>query len=199
VKQTTSVEPIKVLYIEDDPGAARLIQKKLERAGFRIDLARDGGEGIAKFESENYDVVVLDYSMPGYNGLEVLQIISSRRPLPPTIMITGSGNEKIAIQAMKLGAMDYIIKDVGCAYIDLIPFAVQRAVTQFNTSCEKDDLIEKLQHAKADLAEVISLFPICAYCGKQRTDSDYLDQVKTYLKTHPAKEWGHTACPECAD
>lgn len=99
--------PIRILYMEDDPGLARLFKKRLERSGYTVDIARDGEEGLRKCAAGSYDILTVDQAMPGYNGLEVIRILASRGSLPPTIMVTGDGNEQIAVEAMKLGALDY--------------------------------------------------------------------------------------------
>jgi len=133
-------KPIHILYMEDDVGLARLLQKKLKRAGYIVDIAHDGAEGLAMYEAGSYDVVAMDQNMPIHDGLEVIRILSSRGPLPPTIMITGAGNEKIAIEAMKLGAGDYIVKDVDGGYLELLPSVIDQVLYQRR-------LIEEREHA----------------------------------------------------
>jgi len=128
---------IRILYIEDDPGLARLVQKRLGRAGYTVDIASDGAEGIAKYEADSYDVVFVDQSLPVYDGLEVIRILGSRSPLPPTIMITGTGDERVAVEAMKLGASDYIVKDVGTKYLELLPSSVKKVLQQRRAVEEK--------------------------------------------------------------
>jgi len=70
-------EPIRILYIEDDPGLARLVQKRLGRAGYTVDLASDGEEGIAKYKANSYDLLFVDQSLPIHDGLEVIRILAS--------------------------------------------------------------------------------------------------------------------------
>ena len=139
------LKEIRILYIEDDIGLARLFQKKLERAGYIVDLARDGEEGLAMYAAGSYDVVAVDQAMPVYDGLEVIRVMAeiSEGSPPPTIMITGSGNEKIAIEAMKLGARDYIVKDVDGGYLELLPAVIERVLQQ-------QRLIEEKQQAEAE-------------------------------------------------
>src|SRR3954452_14495006 len=121
-----SSQPVRVLYMEDDTGAARLFQKKLERLGYEVHLARDGEEGLAMYEASSYDVLAVDQRMPVYDGLEVIRILAARGPLLPTIMITGAGDEKVAVEAMKLGAGDYIVKDIDGGYLELLPTVIEQ-------------------------------------------------------------------------
>ena len=137
--------PIRILYIEDDPGLARLLQKRLGKAGYTVDIAADGAEGIAKYEADSYDILFVDQSLPVYEGLEVLRILGSRGPLPPTIMITGTGDERVAVEAMKLGAGDYIIKDVGTKYLELLPSVIEKVLQQRHAVEEKQRAEEAYQ------------------------------------------------------
>ncbi len=130
-------QPIRILYMEDNPGLARLFKKKLERAGYAVDIARDGEEGLAMYAAGDYDVVAVDQAMPIHDGLDVIRILASRGPLPPTIMITGTGDEQIAVEAMKLGARDYIVKDVEGGYLDLLPTVIEHVLQQQRIAEEK--------------------------------------------------------------
>jgi PAS domain S-box-containing protein len=122
--------PIRILYIEDDPGLARLIQKRLGRAGYTVDIASNGEEGIAKYKADSYDLLFVDQSLPIHDGLEVIRILGSNGSLPPTVMITGTGDERVAVEAMKLGTSDYIVKDVEGGYLELLPSVVEKVLQQ---------------------------------------------------------------------
>jgi signal transduction histidine kinase/DNA-binding response OmpR family regulator len=122
--------PVRILYMEDDPGLARLLQKKLERAGYVVDIARDGAQGLAMYDAEVYDVMAVDQSIPVQEGLEVIRTLAARGPLPPTIMVTGTGNERVAAEALKLGARDYVVKDVEGGYLDSLPSAIEQVLRQ---------------------------------------------------------------------
>jgi len=137
---------IRILYMEDDPGSARLFQKRLEQAGYVVDIARDGEEGLAMYEAGSYDVVAVDQTMPVHDGLEVLRFLASGGPLPPTIMVTGTGNEQIAVEAMKLGTSDYIVKDVEGRYLELLPSVIERALRQQRLA-EEEQRAERLLQA----------------------------------------------------
>jgi diguanylate cyclase (GGDEF)-like protein len=143
VKVMYKSEPIRILYMEDDPGLARLFKRRLERAGYSVDIARDGEEGLAMCEAGSYDVVAVDQQMPVHTGLEVIHILASRGSLPPMIMVTGTGSEQIAVEAMKLGAGDYIVKDVDGGYLDLLPTVIERVLQQRR-------LVEDKQRAEAE-------------------------------------------------
>jgi diguanylate cyclase (GGDEF)-like protein/PAS domain S-box-containing protein len=121
---------VHILLMEDDAGLARLCLTRLKRAGYAVDYASDGEEGLAKYDAGAYDVVLLDHVMPVYDGLEVIRRLASRGPLPPLVMVTGAGDEQIAVEAMRLGAHDYLVKDAEGGYLDLLPTVIERALRQ---------------------------------------------------------------------
>ncbi|MCB0190879.1 MAG: response regulator [Anaerolineae bacterium] len=144
--------PKRILYMEDDTGLARLFKKKLERAGYSIDLALDGETGLAMYRTTHYDIVAVDQNMPVYDGLEVIRRMSALGNLPPTIMITGSGNEQIAIEAMKLGASDYIVKDTDGRYLELLPSVIEQVLAKEQLIQERQTAITNLQKVNGNLA-----------------------------------------------
>lgn len=143
---------IRVLYMEDDVGLARLLQRKLEHAGYVVDLATNGEEGLSMYEDGTYDVVAVDQNMPVHDGIEVIRILSSKGPLPPTIMVTGTGDEETAVKAMKLGAGDYIVKDVDGGYLELLPSVIEQVLHRQRLAEEKQAAVRALEQRTRDLA-----------------------------------------------
>jgi signal transduction histidine kinase len=147
VAATTS-KPIRILYMEDEAGLARLFQRRLELAGYQVDIARDGQEGLDMYDPKAHQVVVVDYKMPFYNGLEVVALLAKRGPLPPTVMLTGSGDEQTAVMAMHLGVGDYIVKDVRRGYLQLLPVVIDQVIYRQRLAEDKRRAEEALhQHA----------------------------------------------------
>ncbi|MDR3591082.1 MAG: response regulator [Negativicutes bacterium] len=130
-----------ILYMEDDIGLGRLLQKRLERMACQVDIARDGQKGLEMFAAGAYDVVVADYNMPLVNGLEVLQQLKDDASV---IILTGQGDEKVAVTAMKLGAADYVIKDAQGEYLEFLPAVIDRVI-------ERQQLIRDRQQAMLEL------------------------------------------------
>ncbi len=116
-----SGHPVRILIMEDDAGQARLAQRALQRAGYAVEVAGDGATGLALSATGVYDVLMVDHQMPGTGGLEVLRTLALRGVLPPTIMVTGHGDDAVTVEAMKLGAGDYLVKDVDGRYLTLLP------------------------------------------------------------------------------
>jgi PAS domain S-box-containing protein len=143
--------PIRVLYVEDDQGLARLLQKRLERAGFHVDIALDGGDEFAKHSLWNYDILAVDHDMPGKSGLELIRDLAEGGNLPVTIMITGAGDEGIAVEAMKLGASDYVIKDADSLYLDSLPSIMEKALSKEKVKERNKAAQEALKRSYHDL------------------------------------------------
>ena len=118
----------RVLYIDDDPGVARLVQRHLERNGYLVQLARDGEEGIQALESGAFEAVALDHYMPGRDGLDILRDIVRRPGAPPVIFVTAAEEPRIAVTALKAGAADYVVKDVQGTFLELLATAIGLAL-----------------------------------------------------------------------
>jgi PAS domain S-box-containing protein len=151
----SGAEPIRILYMEDDPGLGRLIQKRLERAGCRVDLAGDGRQGLDMFAAGAYDLVAVDHQMPEADGLDVLRAFAAMPDPPPVVMITGTGSEAVAVEAMKLGAADYVIKDPAGGYLDLVPAIIDRALRKQVLVREKHRAEAALRDSEANFRNVV--------------------------------------------
>ena len=112
--------PERILIVDDEPFNLELLAQELRDLGYDVERARDGVEALARAESYRPDLVLLDYMMPGMNGLEVLQEIRKGESDVPVVMITAHGSIDIAVQAMKLGAQDFIPKPFEPDHIALI-------------------------------------------------------------------------------
>jgi DNA-binding NtrC family response regulator len=102
--------PDKILIVDDEPFNLDLLEQELTDRGYAIERARDGAEALRKAEAARPDLLLLDYMMPGMNGLDVLKEIRDGEFDVPVVMMTAHGSIEIAVQAMKLGAHDFILK-----------------------------------------------------------------------------------------
>jgi DNA-binding response OmpR family regulator len=193
----------RLLYMEDERVTARLVQRRLEAQGFAVDVARDGTEGLARCAQIDYELVLVDKNMPGPDGLEVIRALAATGG-PASIMVTGTGDELSAVEALKSGASDYIVKDSDGRYLELVPAVVQQVLEQRaiadakrRAEEEKERLIVELRRALANVKTLSGLLPICANCKKIRNDDGYWTMVETYLSEHSEAEFSHGICPDC--
>ncbi len=148
---TSTADTIRVLLVEDDPDLARLEQARLERAGLAVAVCADGEQGLAEWRRGAHDVLLLDQKLPGRSGLEVLRELAAEGPLPPVLMVTGLGDEALAVEAMKLGAADYVVKDGPAAFLDRLAATIHRALAHHRLVEENRRMREQLRHEKAFL------------------------------------------------
>lgn len=115
----------RVFLVEDEPAAVRVTQLALERAGFEVVACEDAASALRRFDEVHPDVVLADYLLPELSGLELLRYVVRRAPDVPVVLITGHGNEKLAVDALKLGAYSYLPKPLDFEELALV---LRRAV-----------------------------------------------------------------------
>ena len=147
------------LLMEDDIALGRLLQRRLERQGFSVDHAGDGEVGLQMCKDNQYDLVIVDHKMPLYSGLEVIQELNKFEDSPPIIMVTGAGDERIAVQALKLGAHDYIVKDASSGYIELLPTVVDQVFRKIKLESEKLRAENALRESESRYRNLVELSP----------------------------------------
>ena len=139
---------VSVLYIDDDPGISRLVQRHLERSGFRVRLAADGDAGLVLARAERFDAVALDNYMPGRDGLEVLPELLALPDPAPVIFVTAAEEPRVAVTALKEGAADYVVKDVQGAFLELLASAVRQAIAEVAMRRAKEQAERELRESR---------------------------------------------------
>ena len=102
--------PTNILLVDDEKDFVEMLSMRLEDAGDKVTPAYDGSMCLERLKDTPIDVVILDIKMPGMDGIQTLREIKSRYPLVEVILLTGHGTTETAIQGMKLGAFDYLLK-----------------------------------------------------------------------------------------
>lgn len=101
---------MRVLVVEDEPGVAQFVKQGLKEAGYAVDVAVDGMEGLSYARSADYDVIILDIMLPKMNGLEVLSEIRDHRIKTPVLLLTARDGVDDRVQGLDTGADDYLVK-----------------------------------------------------------------------------------------
>ena len=121
------IRSLSILVIDDDRGLARLIQRTLAREDLNVSIALSGTEAIEWCAGHRADLLLIDLKLPDVSAPELIERLSPADGSLPFIIITGEGDERAAVDMMKRGALDYLIKDA--KFLELIPIVVRRALT----------------------------------------------------------------------
>ena len=163
----------RVLVIEDESALRSMLAEGLTRKGHEVFLARDGSDGLQVFEKERPDIVLTDVRMPGKRGIEVLRHIKTIEPEAKVVIMTGDGNEEIAIEALRGGAINYLKKPF--TFRDLYEVIEKTANIQ-DLEINKEFVLEEtkriLMGNEIDRVwGVVNQLLICAenVCGKEKT------------------------------
>jgi diguanylate cyclase (GGDEF)-like protein/PAS domain S-box-containing protein len=149
----------RIVYMEDDAGLARLLKKHLERHGYLVDIAGNGEEGLSLLRENFYCVALVDYNMPVLSGMEVMLRLKELELAPPVIMLTGEGNERVAVDAMKLGAADYLVKDVEMGYLELLPIVIEQVRQREQLVQERETILIEARESEERYRKLVELSP----------------------------------------
>ncbi len=138
----------KVLLVDDEEAFLKTLATRLEMRGMKVTTVTRGEDAVVTVDSQAFDLVVLDLSMPGIDGLETLKRIKAKQTDAEIIMLTGEGSIRSGIEAMKLGAEDFLQKPVNITeLVDKISEAKDKRMHILQSKSVKD--IEKILGIKA--------------------------------------------------
>jgi two-component system, NtrC family, response regulator AtoC len=128
----------KVLVVDDEANLRKVLATLLRRNGYDVTVAADGEQGLAEIEKNGADIVVTDLVMPKVGGLELLKTLNASRPEVPVIIITAHGTVDSAVEAIKLGAFDYITKPFDQAELSMVIAKAAKTHTIASNSVHPD-------------------------------------------------------------
>jgi len=128
----------KVLVVDDEANLRKVLATMLRRTGYEVTVAADGEQGLAEFQKSGADIVVTDLVMPKVGGMEILRAVNSSNPDVPVIIITAHGTVDSAVEAIKLGAFDYITKPFDQAEIQAVIAKAARTHDAAQTNIRSD-------------------------------------------------------------
>ncbi|MBP0439040.1 sensor histidine kinase [Tianweitania sediminis] len=120
--------PVHILHIDDDAALVRLVERALTRRGFTVENAADIDAGLARIRAGGLDAVVLDHYLASGTGLTVLHAMRDLTDPPPVVYVTGSMEPALAVDALKAGAEDYVLKSAGEDFVTLLAKALEQAI-----------------------------------------------------------------------
>lgn len=159
---------VRILIVEDDLVDRMACRRALAQdTSFEFVLfeAETGREGLQLAHQQKPDCVLLDYQLPDLNGLEFLAEL--RKDLGeitvPVMMLTGADNAQVAVEAMKRGAQDYLVKDANRKYLELLPAVIQRVLRERQALTEKKQMESRLVQAEAKYRSLVEQIPAITY------------------------------------
>jgi len=182
----------RILYIDDDEGLCRLVARALGRKGFAVETAGSGPDGVARVRDERFDLVAVDHYMPGQDGLTTLAQLTALPDCPPIVYVTGTDEGKVAVAALKSGAMDYVVKSADEDFADLLASTFAQVLEQADLRRTRDrveaDLRASNQRLEALLREVNhrvanNLQMVMSFVGMQASALDDLAAREALRKT----------------
>jgi DNA-binding NtrC family response regulator len=149
----------RLLIVDDEPNIRKILQAAFERAGMVAVTAESGEQAEERFTSDEFDVVLSDVFMPGMSGVDLLQIVKSKSPNTPVIIMTAFGTIPQAVEAMRLGAADYISKPFDLEQLrKLVAFWVKTGSNKERTSkVSEPDALNGVVYRSEAMAQVIDM------------------------------------------
>ncbi len=160
-------DPFRVMVIDDDPGVRDYMEALVSRQGYRVYAAADGEQALAQLDDVRPDLVTLDVVLPGMDGLETLRRIKQRMPEVPVVMLSGHGQARNIVEAMRLGASDFLRK----------PFEVEELELAFQKALEKRALKQEVERLRGRARSETELLLLFGDNPKMKQVRDIIEQV----------------------
>src|ERR1051325_7095488 len=167
--------PVRVLHLEDNPMDAKLVRATMEREGLECEVVNATGQ--KEFEGAlvpgRFDVILADFSLPNYNGFSALDFARRNAPEVPFILVTGTLGEELAVQSLKTGATDYVLKQ---RLHRLVP-AVQRALQEAQERAGRKEAEAALRQTEEWFRMFMDNSPLVAFIKNEAGNFVYIDRT----------------------
>ncbi len=195
------------LVIDDDPGDIEIVRRLLEdisEGETEVTAFTDVESALPELNSKGFDLIFIDYFLGEKTGLDAFESIRSQGCESPVVLLTGQGNEQVAVDAMKAGVADYVVK--GSLSANTLHRVVVNALAKFELEqrvkeqqLRLAEKVQELQDALDHVKTLQGLLPICMHCKKIRDDEGSWDQIERYISRHSGVKFSHGICPNCME
>ena len=187
---------IRILVVEDDPTTSLLVGTLVRHQGYTVaGTATTGAQAIELAQSERPDLVLMDIELAGdMDGVDAAFAIREGMGAA-VVFLTSHTDAEVLERAARVEAHGYLLKPLDPRA--LRP-TVEMALAKHRMERERLDLIERLEGALAEVAQLRGLLPVCAWCKKVRDDAGYWDSIEGYLARHLSTQYTHGICQDCA-
>ncbi|MGR3317990.1 MAG: sigma-54-dependent transcriptional regulator [Candidatus Anammoxibacter sp.] len=176
-----------ILVVDDEEIILKTLELDLKDAGYNVNAAGCGEDAKKRLNEDDYDLVITDLMMSGIDGIQILKDAKKKNPETKVIILTGYGSLTSAVDALRLGASDYVLK----------PYNKDEILMRIASSLEKLELQRRIKIYE-------DILPMCSVCKKIRDDAGtdpgkgvWID-ADTYLKKITNVDISHGCCDECA-
>jgi CheY-like chemotaxis protein len=189
-------DSVRILVVEDDPDAALLVTTVLGTEGYEVvGSATAGPQAIELNAASRPDLVLMDIELAGeMDGIDAAHSIRAGTGTP-IVFLTSHTHRGVLARARTVEPHGYLLKPLDPRA--LRP-AIEMALHKHRMERERQELIERLENALAEVKQLQGLFPICAWCRKVRDDEGYWDSIEGYLARHLNTQYTHGICQDCA-
>ena len=189
-------KPTTVLLADDDKLSLNVVNDTLTRAGYDVITATDGEQAWNKLLQSNVQVAILDWIMPGMEGVEICRRAHADKRFANRyfILLTGKSSTEDLVAGLQAGASDYLRKPFEEA--ELLA-RVEVGVRFIELQQKLADRVDELERALTQVKRLEGLLPICSYCKRIRNEQDYWERVDAYISQHANVRFSHNICPEC--
>jgi DNA-binding NtrC family response regulator len=151
--------PVRVLYVDDSPFDRALVRDALEQedGSFQVIEAASRAEFFARLVEGGYDLVLSDFNILGFEGLQVIDAVQTQEPGIPVVIVTGTGSEEIAVAALKRGAADYVIKTP--QHIQRLPLTIQAVLERTRLEAERLRQDRQLRYQAEQITQIMRSVP----------------------------------------
>jgi DNA-binding NtrC family response regulator len=191
-----------LLIVEDLAEDAALMRRELEQAGYDVTSERVETESAFRqaLTQGTWDAILCDYTLPQFSGKSALRILRKTNADLPFVYVSGTIGEDVAVEAMKSGAQDYVLKNnlkrlAPAVARELREAKVRRAKRVLEADRER--LITELRAALMDVKRLSGLLPICASCKKIRNDRNEWQRIEIFIRENSEAQFTHSLCPDC--
>lgn len=189
---------VEILIIEDNKDDLFLLMEDLKKASSintKIKTANTVKAALSLLKTDKFDIILSDLVLPDAHQFDTFAWVNKAAPQTPIILLTSLNSETLALELVKRGAQDYLVK--GKFTPDLLARAIFYAIERKSLSDKQNELIEELQKALKEIKTLSGLLPICPNCKKVRDDKGYWHMVESYISRHADVKFTHSFCPDC--
>lgn len=190
---------MKILIAEDDAVSRHILEKFLKKWGYRVTVTENGNDAWDALMAANAPTLaVLDWMMPGLDGVDIVRKFRQERKDVPTyfILLTALSKKDYVVQGLAAGADDYVTKPFDQAELRARVEVGKRVV---NLQLTLSDKVRELEAAAAHIKTLQGVIPICMHCHKIRTDETAWEKLESYIESHSHAQFSHGLCPQCLD